>query len=211
VKLIVGLGNPGTRYSRNRHNAGFMVLDLLAKDMGVSMDQKKADALIGQGVYRDQKLLLAKPQTFMNLSGKSVMGLIHFYHDRLDDLIVVHDDMDLPFGRLRFKADGGAGGHNGLKSVTESLASREYDRLKIGVGRPAEFMKPEAYVLSNFVEEELSQLEQTLRIAAEALKFWSENGCASAMNHYNGWSQTAEGEIEKHGDGVPGAIRETQP
>ncbi|MDR1205245.1 MAG: aminoacyl-tRNA hydrolase [Peptococcaceae bacterium] len=210
MKLIVGLGNPGARYSKNRHNVGFMVLDLLAKELGVSVDQKKADALIGQGAYRDQKLLLAKPQTFMNLSGKSVMGLIHFYHDRLDDLVVVHDDMDLPLGRLRFKADGGAGGHNGLKSVTEHLASQEYDRLKIGVGRPADFMKPEVYVLSNFTGEELSPLEQTLRIAAEALKFWSENGCAAAMNHYNGLT-AAEGEIKKHGDGVPGAIRETQP
>jgi PTH1 family peptidyl-tRNA hydrolase len=190
VKLIVGLGNPGLRYSRNRHNAGFMVLDLLAKELGVPIDRKKADALTGQGDYRGQRLLLAKPQTFMNLSGKSVMGLIHYYHDRLDDLIVVHDDMDLPFGRLRFKADGGSGGHNGLKSITENLANGEYDRLKVGVDRPPGLMRPEAYVLTDFADAELAQLEQTLRTAAEALKYWSENGCAAAMNHYNGWSRT---------------------
>jgi PTH1 family peptidyl-tRNA hydrolase len=185
MKLIVGLGNPGLRYEGNRHNAGFMALDALGKVLDVSVNKKQARALIGQGVYLTHRLLLAKPQTYMNLSGESVMELLHYYRDRIEDLIVIHDDMDIPLGRLRFKASGGSGGHNGLKSVTRMLGSQTYDRLKIGIGRPAAFMKPEAYVLSDFTAPEAGILEETMDTAAEALKCWITSDCQTAMNRFN--------------------------
>ena len=186
MKMIVGLGNPGARYGGTRHNVGFMAVDAMAKDLGTEMNQKKADAIISQANYRDMKALLVKPQTYMNLSGASVAQLIRYYSDRISDFIVVHDDMDVPFGRIRFKSGGGSSGHKGLRSITEMLASQEYDRLRIGVGRPPEYMKPEAYVLAAFDPEEKGILADVMKVTVEALKYWMDSGCAASMNQYNG-------------------------
>ena len=186
MKMIVGLGNPGSRYGSTRHNVGFMAVDAMGKDIGSVINQKKADALVVQAAYCEVKLLLVKPQTFMNLSGNSVAQLLNYYSDRISDLIVVHDDMDIPFGRIRFKSSGGSAGHKGLRSITEMLNSQEYDRLRIGVGRPPEYIKPEAYVLMGFSAEESKMLEQVLKLTTEALEYWTINGCIASMNRYNG-------------------------
>ncbi len=188
MKLIVGLGNPGTAYARSRHNAGFMLLDSLAKLLNADKEKKQGKALVSAALSGAGKVLLVKPQSYMNLSGDPLWEIINFYKDRIDDMIIAHDDMDLPLGKLRFKSHGGAGGHKGLLSITSRLGSDEYDRLKIGIGRP-QGIAPEVYVLQNFPAEEKSALEKTLDLGAKAILYWMEEGILKSMNKYNGISE----------------------
>jgi PTH1 family peptidyl-tRNA hydrolase len=185
LKMIAGLGNPGTTYAHTRHNIGFMVVDRLAQVLGVSAEKKQGHALVAQEVYKGERLLLVKPQTYMNLSGEAILELLNFYKNGIDDLIVIHDDLDLELGRIRFKSGGGTGGHRGLKSITEMLNSDSYDRLKVGIGRPPEFMKTESYVLQAFSTEEKLLLDKVLAKAVEGIEYWITEGCAKAMNQYN--------------------------
>ncbi|MDX9871984.1 MAG: aminoacyl-tRNA hydrolase [Clostridia bacterium] len=185
MKLIVGLGNPGARYQESRHNLGFMVIDKLAAKWGFDIHVKKHKALSGQGVWNGQKIMLAKPQTYMNLSGEAVLEIIHFYHDKIDDLIVIHDDLDLDFGRIRFREGGGTGGHKGLHSISGLLNSPEYARLKIGIGRPAGSMPVEAFVLSSFYEHEKKILPDILAACVEGLERWCREGIVKTMNEFN--------------------------
>lgn len=185
MKLLVGLGNPGARYEKNRHNMGFMVIDALAQQGGVSVNKKQGQALIGQMFISGKKVLLVKPQTYMNLSGQAVMELLNYYQDRIDDIIVIHDDLDLEFGRLRFKRGGGTGGHNGLKSISRMLNSPDYSRLKIGIGKPPDAMKVENYVLSDFLPEESIDLPQLIQQSLEGLRTWCLEGIEKAMNKFN--------------------------
>lgn len=185
MKLIAGLGNPGTTYAHTRHNVGFMAIDRLAASLGAGAEKKQGQALVTQAVFKGERLLLVKPQTYMNLSGDSIMELLNFYKDGIDDLIVVHDDMDIELGRIRFKTGGGTGGHRGLKSITERLGSNEYDRLKIGIGRPSEYIKPEVFVLQSFQTEEKPILDKVLNLTAEGLENWIMEGCVSSMNKFN--------------------------
>jgi len=183
--MIAGLGNPGPTYAHTRHNVGFMVIDRLAQSLGISSEKKQGRALVAQEVYKGERLLLVKPQTYMNLSGEAILELLNFYKDGIDDLIVIHDDLDLNLGKIRFKAGGGTGGHRGLKSITEMLASDAYDRLKIGIGRPPEHMKTEAYVLQAFLTEEKILLDKVLDKAVEAVQYWVTEGISASMNKYN--------------------------
>lgn len=185
MKLLVGLGNPGARYEKTRHNIGFMVLDLLATELGIAITKKQCQALLGQGMWGSRKVMLAKPQTFMNKSGDSVLEILNFYQDGISDLIIIHDDLDLDFGRIRFKQGGGTGGHNGLKSITQQLNSPDYSRLKMGISRNPSLMKVENYVLSDFLPEEKKFLPEVLKSAVRGLATWSMDGISKAMNEHN--------------------------
>lgn len=186
VKLVVGLGNPGVRYRFNRHNAGFLVLDQLAFQYHISISQTLFDAQIGKGKIAGTDVLLSKPQTFMNLSGLAVRKLTDYYRIECDDVIVVHDDLDLPFLTIRLKAGGGHGGHKGVISVTDHLGAADFLRVRLGIGRPERKSMVEGYVLSPFSEEEMAVLPRWLGIAAEATADVISSGIQAAMDRHHG-------------------------
>lgn len=188
MRLIIGLGNPGPSYEKTRHNVGFMMLDALAKTEGFSITKKQNRCLLGQGAVAGVRVLAAKPQTYMNKSGEAVLELLNYYRDNIDDLIIIHDDLDLDFGRIRFKKGGGTGGHKGLNSISEMLNSCDFDRLKIGIGRPPELMKVESYVLSVFTPEETQTLSELAGICVAGIRTWCRDGIEKAMNDFNGIS-----------------------
>ncbi len=185
--LIVGLGNPGDNYGKTRHNVGFRAIDLLAEKLGVKIDRAKFRGLYGQASYKGQKLILLKPQTFMNLSGLSVMDAARFYKLPPERIVVLFDDISLDIGRLRIRGDGSAGGHNGIKSMIGALNSQSFPRVKIGVGAKAH---PEYdladWVLSAFRPEEEKCLAPALERAGAAALELIENGVYSAANRFNG-------------------------
>jgi len=186
LKLIVGLGNPGARYRFTRHNFGFLVLDQLAEDQEINVTQAGFDALWGKGVIAGQNVLLAKPQTFMNLSGKSVRKLTDYFKIAVEDVVVVHDDLDLPFGTIRLKAGGGQGGHRGLISIYEALGGSEFQRVRLGIGKPVQRFAVERYVLEPFAESEFQFLPKILTTAEDAILEVISSGIKTAMNKYNG-------------------------
>ena len=192
MKLIVGLGNPGNAYAQTRHNAGFMLVDLLAVRLGARKEKKQGQALLQTAGTGADQVILAKPQSYMNLSGDPLWALLHYYKDGIEDFIIVHDDLDMPLGRLRFKNKGGTGGHKGLKSITERLGSDAYDRLKIGIGRPPEGMKTETYVLQRLSSDETAILDKVMHIGVEGILYWLKEGCIQAMNQYNATDKAAE-------------------
>ena len=185
--LIVGLGNPGDNYSRTRHNAGFRAVDILGEKLGVKIDRAKYRGLYGQGTYKGQKLILLKPQTFMNLSGLSVMDAARFYKLPPERIIVLFDDISLDVGRLRIRGDGSAGGHNGIKSIIGSINSQSFPRVKIGVGaKPHPDYELADWVLSAFRHEEEKTLGPALERAADATLALIEHGVYEAANRFNG-------------------------
>lgn len=185
--LIVGLGNPGKDYARSRHNAGFRALDLLAQKLGCKVDKAKFQGLWGQCSYGGRKLLLLKPQTFMNLSGRSVLQLSAYYQVPPQRIIVLFDDISLEPGRLRVRPDGSAGGHNGIKSVIAELGSQDFPRVKIGVGaKPNPEYDLADWVLSGFTAQEEKLLAPALERAGEAALCILDHGTAEAANSYNG-------------------------
>ena len=184
MKIIVGLGNPGIPYRMTRHNIGFQVVDRLAKINHIPIRTKRFKSLYGTGGIDSQKVILMKPTTFMNRSGEAVKKATDFFHLKMDDLVVVHDDLDLPFGRLRFKPRGGDGGHQGVRSITERLGENDFLRLKVGIGRPPVGMDPAEYVLEAFDKVEKSDLDQVLSRATECLKVMLLEGLEAAMNRF---------------------------
>ena len=174
------------RYALNRHNAGFLVVDQLALQHHISISQTLFDALIGKGRIGDSAVLLAKPQTFMNLSGRAVGRLTDYYRIELEDLIVVHDDLDLPFPTIRLKAGGGHGGHKGLISIIDHLSAADFLRVRFGIGRPERKSMVEGYVLSPFSEEETISLPLFLRMAGEAVTDIISSGIQAAMERHHG-------------------------
>jgi PTH1 family peptidyl-tRNA hydrolase len=184
VKIIVGLGNPGIPYRMTRHNIGFQVVDRLAKISHIPIRAKRFKSLYGKGWIDSQGVVLLKPMTFMNRSGEAVKKAIDLFHVEIGDLIIIHDDMDLPFGRLRFKRRGGDGGHQGIRSIIDELDNNGFLRLKVGVGRPPKGMEPSEYVLDQFDETEKDQLDGILNRAAESLKVMLLEGIETAMNRY---------------------------
>jgi PTH1 family peptidyl-tRNA hydrolase len=193
VKLIVGLGNPGIPYQWSRHNIGFQVIDRLAEMKHIYVCTRRFKTLYGMGWIDSQKVVLAKPMTYMNLSGVAVKRVVDFFHMGMEDLIVIHDDLDLPFGRLRIKQRGGDGGHQGIRSIIESMGGKSFLRLKVGIGRPPKGMDPREYVLSNFDEIEQSNLDGALSKAAESLVVILLEGVATAMNRYQRKGKIEEG------------------
>ena len=185
MKIIIGLGNPGRKYERTRHNAGFLAIDELARGLRFDLTQEKYHALVGRGRIGGEDVLLAKPQTFMNESGRSVGAILRYTYAKPADLIVLHDELDLPLGTVRVKAGGGHGGHNGLRSLIEHLGSTDFVRVRIGVGRPAPGQDAADYVLSPFLAGEREAAAAAFSRAADAAKAVITDGLTKAMNEFN--------------------------
>ena len=184
--LVAGLGNPGREYRETRHNIGFMVIDQLCKSFGVSLSRVQSKALVAVAVLDGRKVILAKPQTFMNLSGQSIVGLMRFYKVPPEQLIVAHDDIDLPVGTLRLRPGGGSAGQKGVQSTIQQLGTQNFPRLRLGVGRPPGQMNPSAYVLRRFSNDEMEIVDLMLDRAAAAVRIFICQGLDAAMNQYNG-------------------------
>ena len=185
--LIVGLGNPGKQYERTRHNCGFRAVDMIADKLGCKIDKGKFQGLYGQVTYAGGKLFLLKPQTFMNLSGRSVLQLSAYYNIPPQRIIVLFDDISLPPGRLRIRGNGSAGGHNGIKSIIQELGSQEFPRVKIGVGaKPHPEQDLADWVLSNFSAAEEKDLAVALENSADASLYIIDKGIYEAANRFNG-------------------------
>jgi PTH1 family peptidyl-tRNA hydrolase len=184
--LIVGLGNPGREYRGNRHNMGFMLVDRLAERLGVSFSRLESKALATKGDYQGRRIVLAKPQTYMNLSGQAVGGLVRFYKVPPENLLVAYDDVDLPLGTVRLRPGGGSAGQKGMASIIERLGTQEFPRLRLGIGRPPGRMDAAAYVLQDFTSGETALLRETLDRAVDAALTFVTQGLEAAMNQYNG-------------------------
>lgn len=184
--LLIGLGNPGREYKDNRHNIGFMLVDRMAVRLDARGMKLQSKAIVTSGNYEDRKIILAKPQTYMNLSGQSVQGLLHFYKIPPENLIVAHDDLDLPLGTIRIRPGGGAGGQRGMASTIEYLGTKDFPRLRLGIGRPPGRMAPADYVLQDFSRADLLTVSETLERAADAVQTFVTAGLNKAMNQFNG-------------------------
>ncbi|MFA5072934.1 MAG: aminoacyl-tRNA hydrolase [Nitrospirota bacterium] len=185
MKIIVGLGNPGNKYEHTRHNIGFKTVDEIARRLHIEVVKKKFDAHIAQTRIDAQEVILVKPQTYMNESGRSVSAILRNTYGNPADLIVIHDELDLPLGSVRIKSGGGHGGHNGLRSLLEYLESPDFIRIRIGIGRPAVGMDSADYVLNSFFKEERPIAAEAVIKAAEAVKTIITDGLVKAMNLYN--------------------------
>ena len=188
--LITGLGNPGTQYQHTRHNIGWMVLDELARRHQIPVIKSQLEALTGSGQIDGQKVLLAKPLTYMNLSGRAVAALKNYYHIEMQDIIIICDDLNLDLGRLRLRSSGSDGGNNGLKSVAASLKTKDYVRLRCGVGQPPGEERQQRgtvdFVLSKFPPEEAGALQEQIARAADCVETFCRQGVETAMNRFNG-------------------------
>ncbi len=192
MKLIVGLGNPGRSYAHNRHNIGFICLGHFARKQGIRFDRRRGKARTGIGEVGGERVILARPQTFMNLSGQSVSLLVNRFDVALDDLLVIHDDLDLPLSKIRLRRGGSSGGHKGVDSIIFSLGNQNFPRLRVGIGRPAtaeNHVRSEediiSYVLSDFTQEERRVVTQVVPRVSEAILCLLTEGLVSAMNEYN--------------------------
>ncbi|MBX3061611.1 MAG: aminoacyl-tRNA hydrolase [Anaerolineae bacterium] len=187
--LIVGLGNPGKEYEKTRHNIGFRCVDEIARKYGMSFIKKQSKAQLAEGQIGDHKVLLAKPQTYMNLSGDAVRGLLDFYKIPNDHLLVIMDDLDIPLGTLRIRLQGSAGGQKGLKHIQTVLGTQDINRIRFGIGRPPGRMDPAAYVLQDFGKDEQILLIETLDRVVKAVETWLDHGILIAMNRHNGTAE----------------------
>lgn len=186
MKLLFCLGNPGEKYIKTRHNIGFMFADKLAYDLNCNFQlESKFKCQLAKGTFKNEAIWIVKPMTYMNLSGESLQALKSYYKIYIEDLFLVYDDISLDLGKIRLRAKGSDGGHNGVKSIIKYAQSQVFDRLKIGIGPQPPFIKSEDYVLQNFSPNELSCLSDTLNIALEAFYFYCENDINKAQNKYN--------------------------
>jgi len=186
VRMVVGLGNPGRKYVRTRHNVGFLVVERLAERWGIDPARRtQSSALVGEGRVRDIPVLLVRPQSFMNLSGQPARALMDFYKLDTEGVLVVHDEVDLPFGVVRLKSGGGAGGHNGVRDLSRHLGPG-FGRVRVGVGRPPEGWDTADYVLGSWTEDEAAELPHILDAACDAAESALKDGLLTAMNQFNG-------------------------
>jgi PTH1 family peptidyl-tRNA hydrolase len=191
MKLIVGLGNPGRTYAHNRHNAGFRCLNYFARLHSIRFDRRQCRARVGIGKVRGEKLLLAKPGTFVNLSGSSVACLVHKHGIPLSALLVIYDDLDLPLGKIRLRQNGGSGGHKGMNSIISALGSEDFPRIRVGIGRPQaerQSMSDDAivrYVLSDFSPQEEAAIKPVIATVSEAIDYFLSQGIEAAMSKFN--------------------------
>ncbi len=184
--LLIGLGNPGREYNSTRHNIGFMLIDLLCLRLNARGIKLQSKAIVISTVYEERRIIFAKPQTYMNLSGQSVQGLLHFYKIPIENLLVAHDDLDLPFGTIRIRPAGGPGGQRGMASTIEKLGTKDFPRLRLGIGRPPGRMDPKDYVLQDFSKDDMKLLPEVLDRAADAALEFITSGLNAAMNKFNG-------------------------
>ena len=182
--LIVGLGNPGKEYADTRHNVGFRAVEELARRARLTWERPRLKAEQSRGTIAGREVVLAKPQTYMNLSGASVAQLVRWYKTPLDQLLIIHDDLDLPFGQLRLRAEGSGGGQNGMGSIIQQLGTNSIHRLKIGIGRP-NWGDAKDYVLTRFTKDQAAELPAVIGRAADAAELWLAEGILPAMNEYN--------------------------
>ena len=184
--LVAGLGNPGREYKQTRHNVGFMVAEKLAEDLNIKLAKVQSKAIIGIGKFDQDKIVIAKPQTFMNLSGQAVKAILNYYKIPITNLIVIHDDLDIPFGTIRIRQQGGYGGQKGMKSIIEQLGTQDFIRIRMGIDRPPGRMDAADYVLQRFSKQEEEQLDGLLSSASKAAQAIIREGIDHAMNQYNG-------------------------
>ena len=192
MKLIVGLGNPGGKYELTRHNIGFEIVDLFRREIGASKPVERELSLVAEGRLGTEELILANPQTSMNCSGEAVAALVSKHDVTMEDLIIIYDDLNLDLGLLRIRRKGSSGGHNGVKSVIESVGYSSFSRLRVGIGRPPEDMKFIDYVLSRFSDEEREIIEETKKSALEALRIMIVDGLDAAMSEFNSRGKSEE-------------------
>ena len=191
MHVIVGLGNPGAEYQRTRHNVGFRVVDLLSHQWAIRLSRRSFLSLIGDGVWRGEKVLLVQPQTYMNRSGEAAVKIRDFYHLSLSDFVVVHDDLDLPAGRMRLKrGGGGAGGNRGIASLIEAFGSKDFVRVKVGIGRPPGRQDPADFVLQPFTRQEEASILAAVDRAADAIEALLTEGLEKAMAAFNVTAET---------------------
>ena len=186
--IIAGLGNPGREYRETRHNIGFIMIDRLANIMNISLNTVRNKAIVGEGVYQEKRIMLMKPQTYMNLSGNAISQLVKFYKVSLQNLLVIHDDIDLPLGKLRIRSGGGSAGQKGMESTIEQIGSNEFPRLRIGIGRPLGRMDVADYVLTPFSGEDKEIIKMAYLQAEKAVITWLNEGVDAAMSRFNGIS-----------------------
>ncbi|GAA3656008.1 aminoacyl-tRNA hydrolase [Asaccharospora irregularis] len=184
--IIVGLGNPGKQYENTRHNVGFNVIDILAKEYGISVTKIKHKALIGEGRVESEKVILVKPQTYMNLSGETLIDIYKYYKVDLSNIVVVYDDIDLDVGKIRIRKKGSGGTHNGMRSITKCLGSNEFPRVRVGVSKPTNGQDLADFVLSRFRKEESDDIAQGLEKAFRAVDSIIRDNIDISMNKYNG-------------------------
>jgi PTH1 family peptidyl-tRNA hydrolase len=191
MKLIVGLGNPGKTYAHNRHNIGFQCLNYFARLHSIRFDHRQCQARVGIGKVRGEKLLLARPGTFVNLSGNSVACLVHKHDIPLSDLLVIHDDLDLPLGKIRLRQSGSSGGHKGMNSIIAALGSEDFPRIRVGIGRPQADEQSTSedaivnYVLSDFSPQEEALIKPVIARVSEAIDYFLTQGIEAAMSKFN--------------------------
>ena len=190
--LLIGLGNPGREYRDTRHNVGFMLIDRLAVRLDARGMKFQSKAIVTTVTYQERKLILAKPQTYMNLSGHSAQGLLNFYKMPIENMLIAHDDLDIPFGTIRIRPKGGPGGQRGMASTIEQLGTKDFPRLRIGIGRPPGRMDPAAYVLQNFSRDDMKTLSEVIDRAANAALDFVVDGVNKAMNKYNGYDRNCK-------------------
>jgi peptidyl-tRNA hydrolase, PTH1 family len=190
LKLVVGLGNPGAEYRNTRHNAGFMVVDKIALDFNIAVTNRKFDSVFGRGYVEDAEVLLAKPMAFMNRSGPPVQKLANFYRIQCEDMLVIHDDIDLAYGRLKIKEKGGHGGHNGIRSLMDAFGKGDFVRLRIGVGRSQAGENVTGHVLGRFSPAQSKNLDRIITGARDAAIAILSQGTKAGMNLYNGRNLT---------------------
>ncbi len=195
--LVVGLGNPGKKYDQTRHNIGFQVVDALAAAYVLKFDGKKAKTKYADGTIVGKRVLLVKPQTYMNASGNAVQGLLDFYQIPIENLLVVCDHLDIPLGVLRMRPKGGAGGQRGLRHIIQQIGTQDFARMRLGIGRPPGSMDPAAYVLRRFTAEEAILVQETVDRAIKAIEMWLQVGIDLAMNRYNGTAEEVAARFAK--------------
>ncbi len=185
MKVIIGLGNPGRSYSKTRHNLGFMVIDKLASECGIKLNRKGFYSIWSEGLIVGEKVILAKPQTFMNLSGKAVRSILKNLRAETSDLLIISDDMDIGLGKIKIRQKGSSGGHKGIKSVIDAIGTDRFIRLRIGIGKPENKEETESYVLRSFKKTEIPSATESVHMAAEATVTIIKDGVTAAMNRFN--------------------------
>ncbi|HEY86046.1 MAG TPA: aminoacyl-tRNA hydrolase [Chloroflexi bacterium] len=183
--LLAGLGNPGQKYSKTRHNVGFHILDKLAQSEGLTFDERRGKAIIARGNIEGVSVALVKPQTWMNLSGQAIAPIARFYKIPPERILIIYDDLDLPLAQLRIRQKGGAGGHKGMTSITQQLGSKDFPRIRIGIDRPPGQMPVEAYVLQKFTPSQWAKIEVTYQKTLDAIRDLVTHSVEYAMNNYN--------------------------
>ncbi len=207
--VVAGLGNPGRQYADTKHNVGFQVIDKLAEKYGIVVEKEKQKALIGDGMIRNRRVLLVKPQTFMNLSGESIREIVNFYKIPQENFVVIYDDTSMPAGQIRLREKGSHGGHNGIRNIIQQMGTDVFNRVKVGIGEKPNGWDLADYVLAKFAEDDLPLMEEGMEQAVQAVELILSRGMADAMNRMNRRPQKAKKPREERNEQTPLETEET--